>query len=186
MQKSMTLIEPANIFNRTIHRNLFFDRTHTKKNVDVYSSRPLLPTLTQSTKHYPTEKFILPQIERKKIKRPAYRTSLYHSNASSSTNVDHSLLTARGKKPESISSIKDDETIINFQRHHAPPPSPSDDQIERILSELNRTRRSTPQSPEEIDGNIPYRLPALDHSGRRKRTVKDSTSTLSNYLQTYY
>jgi hypothetical protein len=176
------LIEQANIFNRTIHRNLFFDRIATKKNVDVYSSRPLIPTI-QSTKYNRSEKFILPPINKKKLKRPAYRTSLYHSNTSISTPIDHTLLTARGKKPESITPIKDDETIMNLQRHHAPPPSPSDDQIERILSELNHTRS---HSPEEIDGYIPYRLPALDQSIRRKRTSKDITSTLSNYLQTYY
>ncbi len=196
MRESMTLIEQANIFKKTNHQNLFFDRISSNKNVDVYSSRPFIPP-TKQTKHYHSEKLILPSIDkddhqsRKKIKRPAYRTSLYHSNTSSSMHSDLSLLTARGKKPESIIPIKVDETIMNFESHHAPPPSPSDDQLERILSDLNRKRQSTPPSLDEIDGNIPYRLPALHQSARRRRKdttlpPKDVTSTLSNYLQRYY
>lgn len=189
----MTLIEQANIFNKTTHPNLFLHRLITKKNLDVYATpTTILPSIKPIK-----SKFTLPPIDkddqrtRKKIKRPIYRTSAFHSNTSSCTNIDLAALTARGKKPDAIIPLRDDQTIVNFQRQHAPPPSPSDDQVERILSQLNRTRQSSPQPSVVTDGNVPYRLPALSQSVIQTRSVmnippKDVKSTLSTYLQTYY
>lgn len=192
----MTLIEQANIFNKTNHQNLFFDQNFSKKNVIVYSSQHLIP-ITKQTKNHRSEKFILPPIDkddnryRRKNKRPSYRTSIYHSNTAVSSQIDLSSLTARGKKPELITTIKDDDTVMNLRRHHAPPPSPSDSHIERLLAEFNCSGQSTPQSTTVIDGYIPYRLPALNQSALRRRTElnippKYIKSTLSNYLQRFY
>lgn len=192
--ESVTLIERANIFNKTNHQNLFADRISTKKNIDIYPSQHLITNSSKQIKSYRTDKFTLPSIDkdnnhsRKKLRRPSYRTSLYHTYSTNSHRIDLSSLKAHGTKPEITTTIRDDDTIKNFQRHYAPPPSPSDDHIERLVSELNRTRQSTPM---ETDGNIPYRLPALRQSARGKHTEmnippKDVKSTLSNYLHAYY
>ncbi len=138
MRESMTLIEQANILNKTNHQSFFFDRTSSKQNLHIYpSSRYFLPNITKQKKSYHTEKLILPPIDkdenrsRKKTRRPSYRTSIYHSNSNSrsSTRIDLSSLTARGTKPELITTkpelittLKDDSTVMSLQRHHAPPP----------------------------------------------------------------
>ena len=202
MRESMTLIEQANIFNKTNHQNFYLDRVSPKKDLlktlsfDVYSSRHLISNAKQITNRR-TDEYTLPLIDkdqnrtRKQIKRPSYRTSVYHSNAANSSHLDLSLITARGTKPELLTPIKDNDTVINLKRHHAPPPSPSDDQLERLLVELNQTRQSSPRLSQEKDGYIPYRLPALTQSARRTRTdctvlSKDVKSTLSSYLQKFY
>jgi len=194
MPESMTLIEQANIFNKINNQNLFFNRISSKQNVDIYSSRHLISnTTTKQIKHHHVENFILPPIDkddhrsRKKIRRPVYRTSLYHPNSRNSIRNDLSSLTARGKRPELMTTIRDDDTVRNLQRHLAPPPSPSDDHLERLLADFSRTRYSTPRSRTETDGNIPYRLPALSQTARRSYAElnipsKDIKSTFSNYL----
>jgi hypothetical protein len=133
---------------------------------------------------------------RRKKKRPSYRKSLFHSYSSNSTQADLAELTARGTKPESqiMPIIKDDETVVSFQRHYDPPPSPSDDELGRLLCALkdgNQSRPPSQQSPVEKEGYVPFRLPALNRSARFRRTptnlpVKDIRSTLSNYLRRYY
>jgi hypothetical protein len=202
MRESMTLIEQANIYNKTNHQNVFLDRFSSKKDLlknlsfDVYSSRHL-PSTTKQTKHKRSDELHLPPIDkdqnrtRKQIKRPTYRTSLYHSNTASTSRIDLSLITARGTKPELSTTIRDNETVMNLKRHYAPPPSPSDEQLERLLYELHQPGQSTPRSQTETDGYIPYRLPALIQSTRRTHTdfsmpSKDGKSRLSNYLQTFY
>jgi hypothetical protein len=196
MPESMTLIEQANIFNKTNHQNLFFNRILSKQNVDVYSSQYLVSnSTTKQTKHHHLENFILPPIDkddhrsRKNIRRPVYRTSLYHPNSRNSNLNDLSSLTARGKKPEL--TIRDDDTIRNLQNHHAPPPSPSDDHLQRLVADFNRNRYYTSRSPTETDGYIPYRLPSLSQTSIRSHAElnirsKDIKSTFSNYLQKFY
>lgn len=180
----MTMFEQANIFNKTSHPNFFLHRLITKQNLDVYTT----PTKLSKSK------LILPPIDRddqrrrQRIKRPLYRTSLYHSPSSNFAQIE---LTTRGKKPDVIIPLRDDQTMMNFQPHQAPPPSPSDDQVERILSQLTRTRQTTPIPPIVIDGNVPYRLPALSHSVTQTRSAmnipsKEIKSSLSTYLPRYY
>jgi hypothetical protein len=196
MRESMTLIEQANIFKKTNHQNLFFEQISSKKNVSVYSSR-YLTSNTKQPKYHRSDPFIIPSIERddhrhqRRTKRPSYRTSLYHSNSRNSTQIDLPLITARGTKPELITIRRREDTIMNLQRHQAPPPSPSDEQMKRIVSEFKRARQFTTPSPTEKDGNVPYRLPALHQSARRRNIdlnhpSKDAKSTLSNYLQRFY
>lgn len=179
---------------------------------DVYTNKHLVAS-GKSILPYPEntrlDKLLLPSINkdinndenrrRRKRRRPAYRKSLFHSYSFNSTEADLASLTARGTKPETqititTPTIKDDDTIVSFQRHHAPPPSPSDDEIERLLYELqdrNQSRSPTRQSPIEKEGYIPFRLPVLNHSPKFGRSSsnspsKDIRSTLSNYLQKYY
>jgi hypothetical protein len=197
----MTLIEQANFFNKTNHQHqsLFLDRNFSKKDelktlsFDVYLSRHLISNAKQ-IKNRRSDEIYLPPIDkeqnryRKQTRRPSYRTSLYHSNTTNTSQLDLSLLTARGTKPVLLTTIRDNDTVMNLKRHHAPPPSPSDDQLERLLYEFNQTGQSTPT---EEDGYIPYRLPALAQSARRTHTdfslpSKDVKSTLSNYLRTFY
>ncbi|CAF0730536.1 unnamed protein product [Rotaria sordida] len=177
---------------------------------DVYTSKHLVTTgksiLPYSGRHH-LDEILLPAIEkdihrdenqrRGKKKRPSYRKSLYHSTLSSSTQVDLTQLTARGTKPEIQTIIpiaNDDDTIGNYQRHYAPPPSPSDDEIERLLYKLeavNQSRSPSQQSIKEKEGYIPFRLPTLYRPAQSRRTwinssPKDVRSTLSNYLGKYY
>lgn len=189
MPESLTLIDQANIFNKTNYQNLFFNQISS----NIYLSQPSITNTTKQIKTSRTDKFILPTIEKdnrtKKIRRPSYRTSLYHTNSVNSNRIDlSSSLKARGTKPEILLTKQDNDTIIDLHHHYAPPPSPSDDHIERLLSELNRTRQS---SPYEKDGNIPYRLPALHQSTRGRHSdmnihSKDIKSTLSNYIHVSY
>ena len=189
----MTVIEQANIFNKTTHPNFFLHRLITKKTLDVYATPTTIITPNKSIK----SKLILPPIDkddqrrRQRIKRPIYRTSLYHAATSSFTQIELTPLTTRGKKPDAVIPIRDDQTMVNFYRHLAPPPSPSDDQVERILSQLTRTQQTTPIPPVVTDGNVPYRLPALSQSVTQTRSAmnippKDIKSSLSTYLQRYY
>lgn len=183
MRESITLIE---------HPIVTLDQLRTKKNVDIYSSKHLITIPRQVKQSRSDNKLLLPPIDkddqrtRKKSKRPIYRTSLYHPNSTLHNHVDLTPLTGRGTKHDRIQIIRDDDTVRNLQRHHAPPPSPSDDQLERIFSDLNRTRLSTPRSDIDTDGYVPYRLPALNQPVRQRSTAVQIKSTLSNYLQIYY
>lgn len=188
MRDSVTLLEHSNLFNPTNDSNPFLHRIATKKNVDIYSSGQFLPTLRQ-TKQYRSDKITLPSLDkdeqrtRKTSKRPIYRTSLYHRDSAIVSHLSLTPLTGRGTHRETMKIFRDDDTVKNLQRHHAPPPSPSDDQLERIFSDLNRTRQSSPRSDLGTDGYVPYRLPAL-HQSTQGRS-KDIRSTLSNYLHRY-
>jgi len=174
MRESLTLIE---------HSNIFYNQLLTKKNVDIYSSRHLISIPRQQIKQSRSDKLILPSIDKntqrtqKKINRPIYRTSLYHSNSALNHHNNLSTLTGRGTKYDRVQPVRDDDTVRNLQRHHAPPPSPSDDQLERIFSDLNRTRVSSPRSDLETDGNVPYRLPALNQPSRQRSTDLHMKST---------
>ncbi|CAF2388392.1 unnamed protein product [Rotaria sp. Silwood2] len=176
MPESMTMIEHANILNKLNYQNSFRDRISSKNenfkkslSFNVYSSRHLmLPG--KKTKIFRANEHILPSIEngyRHKQKRPSYRTSLYHPNKSNPNQIDVSSLTARGTKSELFTTVKDDDRIIDFEHNHAPPPSPSDYQIERLVYEFNRRRQFTPCLITHKDGYTPYRLPALKKSPRR-------------------
>jgi hypothetical protein len=201
MYESLTMIEQAN----KSHHHFYFDRSLTQTpqyssskkdhlktlSFDVYSSRHL-----KLNRRYPSRELILPPIDKDdnhhqhQKKRISYRTSVYHSKPSNSTEINLSQLTARGIKPVVLTTIRDDDTVYNLQRHHAPPPSPSDDQIERLFFELNRAEQTTPQLSLDRDGYIPYRLPALNQSARRRQTKfnipsKEIKSTLSNYGQIF-
>ncbi len=134
---------------------------------------------------------------RRKRKRPSYRKSLFHTYSSTSTQANFTQLTARGIKPEPQTiapMIRDDDTVDSFQRNQAPPPSPSDDEIERLLyglHDMNQSYSFSRQSPIEKEGYIPFRLPILHRSPRVHRSVsisrsQDIRSTLSNYHQKYY
>ena len=176
---------------------------------DVYSSKHLVTT-GRSILPYDgqnrLDEILLPSINkninrdenrrRRKRKRPSYRKSLFHSYTPNSTQVDLAQITARGTRPESqikTPIVKDDDTVVSFQRYD-PPPSPSDDEIGRILFQIqdkNQSRPPTRQSPIEKEGYVPFRLPELHRSARFRRTplnlpCKDIRSTLSNYLQRYY
>jgi hypothetical protein len=173
---------------------------------DVYTTKHLVTTgksILPSSGYNHVNELILPPADintkyrRRKKKRPSYRQSLYHSDSSNSAQADLAQLTARGMKREVqviIPTVNDDDTVVNFQRDHAPPPSPSDDEIERLLYQLqdrNQSRPPSRQSPLEKEGYIPFRLPKLRRSVRPHRTPmnspsKDIRSTLSNYLQRYY
>jgi hypothetical protein len=180
------------------------------RSFDVYTSKHLA-TNRNSVLSYcdrtHLDEFLLPSIardinedenrRRRKRKRPFYRKSLFHSYSSNSTQADLVQLTARGLKPEShitIPIIPVDDTVDNDEFHHAPPPSPSDNEIERLLHKLqdeDQSRVSSRQSPIEKEGYIPFRLPLLHQSSQYRHTPtpsppKDIRSTLSNYLQRYY
>jgi hypothetical protein len=182
-------------------KTLSFD-VYTSKHL-ITTGRSILPYDGQSR----LDEILLPSIDkninhdenrrRRKRKLPSYRKSLFHSYSSNSTQVDLAQITARGTRPESqiiTSIIKDDDTVVSFQRHHAPPPSPSDDELGRILFQIQDKNQSCPptrQSPIEKEGYVPFRLPALNRSARFRRTpmnlpCKDIRSTLSNYLRRYY
>lgn len=163
--------------------------TATGKSILPYSERTrldklLLPSINKDTGNDENRR-------RRRRKRPSYRKSLFHSYSSNSTQADLAQLTARGTRPEPqviMPTIRDDDTVVSFQRHHAPPPSPSDDAIQRLLYELQERNQSRPpsrQSPVEKEGYIPFRLPILSRSSTDS-PPKDIRSTLSNYLQKYY
>ena len=177
---------------------------------DVYTNQHLLtsgkPTLP-SGRRQRWDEIVLPSIEKdfnrdnnptqRVRRRPAYRKSLYHSETASTFPEVQPQLTTRGTRTEiqiTIPLIRDDETVFSYQRHHAPPPSPSDNEIERLLTELqdrNPSRPSSRQSPVDREDYVPFRLPALNQSARTRRTstkspCKNIRSTLSNYLQKYY
>lgn len=178
--------------------------------IDVYTSKHLINKTKSTLSPYERNrlgKLLLPSIDkesssnenhrRRKKKRPSYRQSLYHSHSPHSTEVDLAQINARGIKPELhvvIPICRDDETIVSYQRDHVPPPSPSDDDIDRLVSDIqDRDPSYSPsvQSPMEKEGFVPFRLPTLRQSARFRRTpvrlpVKDVRSTLSNYLRKYY
>ncbi|CAF3377600.1 unnamed protein product [Rotaria sp. Silwood1] len=199
MPESMTLIEHANILNKLNHKKSFHDRVSlTNDNLkslslNAYSSRHLISPGKQ-TKLLPAGEHILPSIEnghRRKPKRPSYRTSLYHPNKSNSNQLDVTTLTARGTKSELFTTVKYDDRILNFEHHHAPPPSPSDYQIERLVYEFNRIRQFTPVSITNRDDYIPYRLPALKKTQRRIHSELDYSpihikTNLANSSETFY
>jgi hypothetical protein len=182
-------------------KNMSFD-VYTHKHL-LNGSKPKPP----SGRRQRFDEIVLPSIEKdlnrdreptQRVKRrPAYRKSLYHSETTNAFTQAQPQLTTRGTRTEiqiTIPIIRDDETVDSFRRHHAPPPSPSDDAIERFLTELqdrNPSRSSSRQSPVERDDYVPFRLPALNQSARTRRTstkspCKNIRSTLSNYLQKYY
>ena len=132
--------------------------------------------------------------QRRKKKRPAYIKSLFHLYSPRSTEVDLSQLTARRIKPESRTitpANKDYAAEISSHRNYAPPPSPSDAEIQRsfyFMQDPNQSRSSSPQSTE---GYIPFRLPVLTQSSQFSHTstnasFKDIRSTLSHYYQKFY
>jgi len=178
--------------------------------LDVYATKHLVASgksILPYSEHTRFDEIVLPSINkdiirdenrrRRKRKRPPYRKSLFHANSLSTTEADLAKLTAHGTKSESQTMapmIKDDDTVVSFQRHYAPPPSPSDDEVERLLCVLQDRNQSRPPSREssiEKDGYIPYRLPVFNRSPQFRRSstsspVKDVRSTLSNYLHKYY
>ena len=174
---------------------------------DVYTHKHLLNDSKSKLPSGRRQRFdgmVLPSLEKdfnrdreptQRVKRrPAYRKSLYHSDTTSAFTPAQPQLTTRGTRTEiqiTIPIIRDDETVVSFRRHHAPPPSPSDDEIERLLTELQERSPSPRQSPIEREDYVPFRLPALNQSARTRRTstkspCKNIRSTLSNYLQKYY
>ena len=173
--------------------------------VDVYASKHLVnknkSTLSPSERNR-LGKLLLPSMDktdeihhrRRKKKRPSYHKSLYHPHSPHSTETDLTQINARGMKPELhvvIPVCPDDDTVISFQRDHVPPPSPSDDELDRLINDLQDRALSPSPSPVEKEGYVPFRLPTLRQSARFRRTpirlpVKDIRSTLSNYLRRYY
>ncbi|CAF4612365.1 unnamed protein product, partial [Rotaria magnacalcarata] len=117
--------------------------------VDVYTSKHLVATgksIMPYTGRQRLDEIILPAIEkdihrdehhyRSKKKRPAYRKSLFHPVATNLNQTDFTQLTARGVKPEFQTVtpiINDEDSMANDRLHYAPPPSPSDDEIEQLL-----------------------------------------------------
>jgi hypothetical protein len=178
--------------------------------VDVYANKHLVtngksifPPLEQSRlgelllPSYHKDMNCNQNYQRRKRKRPAYRKSLFHLYSPRSTEIDLSQLTARRIKPETriISPvIKDNYTQVRVQHHYAPPPSPSDAEMQRsfyLVEDPNQSHSFSPQSPIETEGYIPFRLPVLYRSSQFSRTstnssFKDIRSTLSNYLQKFY
>ena len=183
---------------------------HNNSSLDVYANKHLV---TNGRSIFPaSESSRLDQIlspsyhqdlncnqnyQRRKKKRPAYLKSLFHLYSPRSTEVDLSQLTARRIKPESRSvspANKDYTAETCSQRNYAPPPSPSDAEMQRsfyFVHDHNQSRPSSPQSPIETEGYVPFRLPVLTQSSRFRRTstnssFKDIRSTLSNYYQKFY
>ncbi|CAF3430016.1 unnamed protein product [Rotaria socialis] len=178
--------------------------------VDVYTSKHLVATgksIIPYTGRQRLDEIILPAIEkdihhdehhyRPKKKRPAYRKSLFHPVASNLNQTDFTQLTARGVKPEFQTVtpiINDEDSMNNYKLHYAPPPSPSDDEIEQLLCKLDAINTSPSPSRlsyKEKDGCIPFRLPTLYRSSQSRRLLpisssKDVRSTLSHYLRKYY
>ncbi|CAF3383755.1 unnamed protein product [Rotaria socialis] len=199
MWESMKLIEKANHLKKIHPRKLFPDRTSPKYDnlkslsFTVYSSRHLISTQKQNVS-YRSDEQILPPIEsrnQRKKKRPSYRSSLYHPGKVHSNESDLSSLTARGTKSELLTTLREDEFIKNYEHHHAPPPSPSDDQLERFLYEFNRARNFSPCPITHQDGQVPYRLPALKKTNRETHSELTYPSqyintTTSNYFDTFY
>jgi hypothetical protein len=178
--------------------------------LDVYATKHLVASgksILPYSEHTRLDEILLPSINkdtsrnenhrRRKRKRPPYRKSLFHAYSLNTTEADLAQLAAHGTKPESQTTtpmIKDYDTVISSERHYAPPPSPSDDEVERIsyvLQDRNQSRAPSRQTPMEKDGYIPFRLPVFNRSPQLRRSstispVKDIRSTLSNYLRKYY
>ncbi|CAF0963164.1 unnamed protein product [Adineta steineri] len=194
----------AHITDKTNYQRLFRDRSASTKeslktlSFNVYSSRHLISPLTKQIKYQPCNRPILPPITKddnrnqRKLKRPSYRKSIYYSLVSNTPPIDLPVITTNRTKPELLTLLQD-ETLIHFQYHHAPPPTPSDDQLGRILIELNQNEESTTDISTEDNesGLVPYRLPALKQSTKQLRKEKNSPpkhniTILSNYYQTLY
>ena len=177
---------------------------------DVYTHKHLLnaakpPLLSGRQKRF--DDFFFPSIDKdflrdenrpvRNKKRPSYRKSLFHPESSSTISQGFTELTTRGTRTElkiTLPILGDDESTMNLRRDHVPPPSPSDEEIERFLTALQEKNTPTivsPTSSVEKEEYVPFRLPALQKSARVRRTPDKSPyinirSTLSNYLQKYY
>ena len=208
------LIEQTAVRYQPVTRLPTNDSTLKNLSFDVYTHKHLLnaakpPCPTGRQKRY--EQFFLPSIDKnllrdetravKNKKRPSYRKSLFHPETSSTVvSQGFTELTTRGTRTElkvTLPMMTDDDSLQPIHRHYAPPPSPSDDEIERFLTELQEktspSRISSPPSSSSVDNEdyVPFRLPALQKSARVRHTpeqppYKNIRSTLSNYLQKYY
>lgn len=183
-------------------KNLSFD-VYTHQHLHN-AAKPPFPSARQ--KRY--EDLLLPSIEKnvvrednrpvKNKKRPSYRKSLFHPDASSVVSQGFAELTTRGTRTElkvTLPVFQHEESMLPVHHDYAPPPSPSDDEIERFLTELQErsppSRTSSPPSSVDKDDFVPFRLPALHKSAHTRRALemphyKNIRSTLSNYLQKYY
>ena len=196
----MTLTEQANLYSKTSYFNRTVRQsaplvTPTNRDqpqilsVHVYSAQRLFP-LAKPVKQDRPGNLHLPPIERQKIKRPPlHRPAVQHLHSSQVTPTDLSQLTGRGLITDSSALLKEMDRANADEYHHVPPPSPSDDQIECLLHELQRRRPSTPRIPVSKDGYVPYRLPTLHPSMRSRQAAfppppTQMKSTLSTYRQT--
>lgn len=193
-------------FNNTVDDNIELKT----RSINVYASNHLVTNgklILPGSERNRLGQLLLPSIYKdtndnenyqpRKRKSPLYRKSLFHFYSPKSTPIDLSQLTARGIKRETHTTtpiIKDNDSEVNVQRHHVPPPTPSDTDLERSSYELldvNQSRLSMRQSPIENEGYIPFRLPVLQRTSQFSRistnsSSKDIRSTLSNYLQRFY
>ena len=179
--------------------------------ISVYTNKHLLPSvkpLLTSARYKRYDELVLPKLnrERTSMARLERQSSILKSSKSSekkkkisNLHADPPLLTRvkKTQNPVTLPIFRDNETVSSFQRHHDPPPSPSDDEIDRLLAEiqdrkLTITSLSTHSSKSSgNDGFVPFRLPALKRSAFAHRSpikspCKNIRSTLSNYLQKYY
>lgn len=193
--------------------NQFENNDLTLKNLsfDVYTHKHLInagKTSFPSGRKKRIDEYFLPSIDKnilreeirpvKNKKRPSYRKSLFHPDTLSNVSQGFSELTTRGTRTElkvTLPIVTDDDSFLPIRRHYAPPPSPSDDEIERFLTELQEknspSRISSPPSTTDKEDYVPFRLPALHKSAHfrptpEKASSKNIRSTLSNYLQKYY
>lgn len=206
------LIDQTAVRYQPVSRLESNDSTLKNLSFDVYTHKHLLnaakaPRAGGRQKRY--DEFFLPPIDKnllrdetrpvKNKKRPSYRKSLFHPETSSTVvSQGFTELTTRGTRTElkvTLPIVNDDDSLIPIRRHYAPPPSPSDDEIERFLTELQEknspSRISSPPSSIDKEDYVPFRLPALNKSARLRQTPdkppnKNIRSTLSNYLQKYY
>ena len=198
MPESMTLIEQANVFNKLNHLQVFSDQQSSindelkSLSLHVFSSQYLISNEKQ-TRYHRSNAITLPSLNkdenryRRKTKPPTYRTARYRSKKPSPTLIDLPLVTSRGTKSELLTTIQHGDTINSIDHQQTPPPSPSDEQLERLLYEFTRTKQSTPNSLTNMNDHVPYRLPALKQSSRQAHSqsnflTKNINSTLSNYF----
>lgn len=174
------------------------------RSFDVYTRKHLVTnrtTILPYSERNRLDEVLLPSIDRdlnhdeshhrRQRRRPFYRKSLFHTYSSMSTQADLEQITARGFKPESRIVVPtcpenddDNESTDIPGYHHVPPPSPSDNEIQRLF--FRPQSRSPVQQPTlDHEEDIPFRLPVLRCS-RLNSSSKNIRSTLSNYLQRYY
>lgn len=159
--------------------------------IDVYTNKHLFlngsPTL-KSGRSKRFDELILPKLKADSKK------NLLLSTRSARRNSTHREITqnfivkpSRTELQIKIPVFRDDETVFSYQRHNDPPPSPSDDEIDRFVTRLHDRDRSNSSSTDssDRDGFIPFRLPALQRI-QTKNSASNARSTLSNYLQKYY
>lgn len=198
MWESMKLIEKANHFKKGNHHTVYPERFPAKNDslktlsFTVYSNGHLAPTQKNSLPYRSYEN-ILPPIDPRnqpKKKRRSYRESMYHPPRFNAKKIDLSTLTARGTKSEYLTAVRENEILKDYEYQHAPPPSPSDDQIEKLIYEFTRAKNITPCSFVRKDGHVPYRLPALKNNRRTRSELtypfEYTHSTLSNDFDEYY